>query len=100
MTIDETIESLKCDYEIDMYIHDIAPQIAEWLEELKVFKECNISKTNFRNGYNKGIKDFESFADRLEYQHNLKDDWHMGFRACISKFREKAEQLKAGGVNE
>ena len=39
MTIDEAIENLKEDYEIDMYIRDIAPQIAEWLEELKDYRE-------------------------------------------------------------
>lgn len=44
MTIDEAIESLKFDYEIDMYIHDIAPQLAEWLEELKEYKATNYPK--------------------------------------------------------
>ena len=39
MTIDEAIESLKYDIEIDMYIRDIAPQLAEWLEELKELRE-------------------------------------------------------------
>lgn len=38
MTIDEAIENLKQDIEIDMYIHDIAPQIAEWLEEFKMLR--------------------------------------------------------------
>lgn len=38
MTIDEAIENLKYDKEIDMYIRDIAPKIAEWLEELKVLR--------------------------------------------------------------
>ena len=39
MTIAEAIESLKYDFEIDMYIRDIAPQLAEWLEELKKYRE-------------------------------------------------------------
>ena len=39
MTIDEAIENLKEDYEIDMYIRDISPQLAEWLEELKELRE-------------------------------------------------------------
>lgn len=55
MTIDEVIENLKYDAEIDMYIRDIAPQLAEWLEELKVVR--NLDKTNFSDGYNKGIDD-------------------------------------------
>lgn len=44
MTIDEVIENLKCDSEIDMYIHDIAPQIAEWLEELKWWRTSIVNK--------------------------------------------------------
>lgn len=52
MTIDETIENLKEDIEIDMYIHDIAPQIAEWLEELKELREKNTPKKPIKlNGY-------------------------------------------------
>ena len=41
MTLDEAIESLKYDIEIDMYIRDIAPQLAEWLEELKDYRDKN-----------------------------------------------------------
>ena len=41
MTIDEAIENLKYDIEIDMYIRDIAPQLAEWLEELKDYRDKN-----------------------------------------------------------
>lgn len=44
MTIEEVIENLKCDIEIDMYIHDIAPQIAEWLEELKRWRTSIVNK--------------------------------------------------------
>ena len=44
MTIDEAIENLKYDIEIDMYIHDIASQIAEWLEELKSIKEMDLER--------------------------------------------------------
>ena len=42
MSIDEAIENLKYDIEIDMYIRDIAPQLAEWLEELKSIKDGSI----------------------------------------------------------
>ena len=41
LSIDEAIESLKYDIEIDMYIRDIAPQLAEWLEELKDYRDKN-----------------------------------------------------------
>ena len=44
--------------------------------------------------YNKAIDDLRVFSDKLEYHHNLKDDWHYGFRACISKYKEKAEKIK------
>ena len=42
LSIDEAIESLKYDIEIDMYIRDIAPQLAEWLEELKAYREIGM----------------------------------------------------------
>ena len=67
MTIDEVIENLKCDIEIDMYIHDIAPHIAEWLEELKHYQlgdcmnDCehyeNCANYIYSKGYNKAIDD-------------------------------------------
>lgn len=39
MAIEEVIENLENDCEIDMYIRNIAPQIADWLKELKTLKE-------------------------------------------------------------
>ena len=41
LTLDETIEILRHDFEIDMYIRDIAPQIAGWLEQLKDFNDAD-----------------------------------------------------------
>ena len=68
MTIDEAIENLKEDYEIDMYIRDIAPQLAEWLEELKALRllldwaiECDFGLDSFPEEYAK-------------YKHTLADD--------------------------
>ena len=68
MTIDEAIENLKEDYEIDMYIRDIAPQLAEWLEELKALRllldwaiECDFGLDSFSEEYEK-------------YKHTLTDD--------------------------
>ena len=68
MTIDEAIENLKEDYEIDMYIRDIAPQLAEWLEELKALRllldwaiECDFGLDSFPEEYEK-------------YKHTLTDD--------------------------
>ena len=68
MTIEEAIENLKCDTEIDMYIHDIAPQIAEWLEELKEARKG--FEENRKAGYNRAIQDFYdkvlNFEDYIE----------------------------------
>ena len=38
MTIDECIDELDSK-EVDMIINDLAPQIREWLEELKALRE-------------------------------------------------------------
>ena len=99
MTIDEAIENLKEDYEIDMYIRDIAPQLAEWLEELKAFRESISIKCDGLNkaldrgkkiGYNKAIDDFvNSVKERFPTDKN-----------GIIHIEEIAEQIKAGGVNE
>lgn len=92
---------------------DYYEQLAGWLEELKELREKNdteyikgynqgtidmtdeIQKAR-EYGYNKAIDDLLAFSDRLEENHNINDDWHKGFRACISKYRMKAEQLKGG----
>ena len=99
MTIDEAIENLKYDIEIDMYIHDIAPQIAEWLEELKALKNgLNIKCDNLNEalekgkkiGYNKALDDFVKFANTMptveEDDGEIRPMW----------LEEMAEQLKKG----
>lgn len=45
---------------------------------------------------NKVIDEFITFSKNLEYHHNLSSSWYMGFRACISKFKEKAKRMKEG----
>ena len=56
-------------------------QLAEWLEELKVYRECNVCE------YNKAIDDFISLIES---------------KRCIRYTRdyviELAEQLRAGGT--
>ena len=96
MTIDEAIESLKSDCEIDMYIRDIAPQLAEWLEELKAYheigtvEECKDAVENIEKfyslGYKKAIVDFVN-AVKVKFP----DD-----RNGIINIEKIAEQLKAG----
>ena len=69
LSIDEAIENLKYDVEIDMYIHDITPQLAEWLEELKAIKSDgftdNLLDMGFTKGYNKALDDFVKFASDM-----------------------------------
>ena len=103
MTIDEAIENLKYDIEIDMYIRDIAPQLAEWLEELKALKNgLNIKCDNLNEalekgkkiGYNKALDDFVKFASDMptveEEDGEIRPMW----------LEEIAEQLKAGVEND
>ena len=95
MTIDEAIETLKYDIEIDMYIHDIAPQIAEWLELLKWYEQGMedipsesgvLPKDVYHAGYNKAIDDCKELTFReVVYCDSLNDR---------TEFRELAEQLK------
>lgn len=67
-------------------------QIAEWLEELKIYKECNISKTNFSMGYNKAIDDFVNACKE--------DILCQSFGLHANGIERIVEQLKAGGKNE
>lgn len=64
MTIDEVIENLKYDVEIDMYIRDIAPQLAEWLEDYKRIKMLIPIEQALKAEYNKAIDDFIKAADK------------------------------------
>ena len=119
MTLDEAIENLEQDVEIDMYIHDIAPQLAEWLKDYKRLK--NIPEHNYYNchnltcrrkcekdGYNKAIDDF---AEKLNAKCDgmIKERWNsnvapISWAEAYADFKddigEIAEQLKAGGENE
>ena len=95
MTIDEAVENLKYDIEIDMYIRDIAPQLAEWLEELKKYKEKPegyLWDEAVQQGYNKAIDDFVNAC---------KEDILCQTSGLHANGIERiAEQLKAGGQNE
>ena len=63
-------------------------QLAEWLEELKTYRECNVCE------YNKALDDFVRFASDMpiveEEDGTIRPMW----------LKEMAEQLKAGGENE
>ena len=97
MTIDEAIEDLKYDIEIDMYIRGIAPQLAEWLEELKVYQQHEIiCNKGYNEGYNKAIDDFVKLVHKHDW--NIRNINENSF--IYGAIDTLAEQLKAGGKNE
>ena len=116
MTIDEAIENLKYDVEIDMYIRDIAPQLAEWLEELKSYRASVFSgymtQKMLKEEYNKAIDDF---AENISLKISESIIWGMLVNShkdnsfndtsdkivdyVINTANEIAEQLKAGNSN-
>ena len=115
MTIDEAIEqyaNAECGTCPTLFCEecvkgDKRQQIAEWLEELKAYKQntdiCHICDTycsyladEFENGYNKAIDDF---AENIRLYYSLKQE--MGYVATtyedlINYIFELAEQLKSG----
>lgn len=113
MTLDESIENLKEDYEIDMYIRDIAPQLAEWLEELKELRELKDTITSNaevleRQGYNEAIDDFAKrlttylgvenatkYGNKNAEQQRMSYDTLMKYEIADA-IEDVAEQLKAG----
>ena len=108
MTIDEAIEQFKYDAEcnradLDLSYAEDNEQVAEWLEELKTYREekCNKSvylarksidkidavNKGYADGYNKAIDDCKELTFReVVYCDSLNDR---------TEFRELAEQLKA-----
>lgn len=74
-------------------------QLAEWLEELKAYREigtveeCRNSVLDIQTAYNKAIDDFVKFANTMptvEVDGEIRPMW----------LEEMAEQLKAGGEND
>lgn len=106
MTIDEAIEKLKYDIEIDMYIRGIAPQIAEWLEELKDYQDKNKMVVRVDVENMDSIKDkIEELSKYAERQYNKAiDDFSESVKNLIAdssviRFKnidEIAEHLKVG----
>ena len=99
MTIDEAIafcyeksNNIKLKAEPQVFI-----QLAEWLEELKVYQQHEIiCNKGYNEGYNKAIDDFAIKICEIleEYQ----TGFNMVSMANVFHFsRELAEQLKAGG---
>ena len=66
-------------------------QLAEWLEELKDMR--NLDKTNFSNGYNRGIDDFLKEADATFL---MQSDG----TAVLRRLENIADRLKGGIYSE
>lgn len=66
-------------------------QLAELLEELKAMK--NTDKTNFSDGYNRGIDDFLKEADATFPMQS-------GGTAVLRRLEKIADRLKGGGNND
>ena len=66
-------------------------QLAEWLEELKDMR--NLDKTNFSDGYNRGIDDFLKEADAT---FTMQSDG----TAVLRRLEKIADRLKGGGSSE
>lgn len=109
MTIDEAIEMYKkiantgsncpryCMNPCEECVKE-CKQIAEWLEELKAFRENKWTDIYIKRGYDKAIDDFvANVKDALitDYSVFNTDD----IRIFIDIIEEIAEQLKAGGNN-
>lgn len=66
-------------------------QLADWLEELKAMR--NLDKTNFSDGYNRGIDDFLKEADTTFPMQN-------DGTAVLRRLEKIADRLKGGGSCE
>ena len=83
--------------ETSIRIHE---QLAEWLEELKCYKNDNdfsdyadrLHKIAFNSGYNKALDDFAE---------KIKSNYRLGYVGYLDKIVDEiAEQLKVGEQNE
>ena len=110
MTIDEAIENFKYDIEIDMYIRDIAPKLAEWLEELKDYRDKNKMVVRIDVENMDSIKDkIDELSKYAESQYNKALDDFVNackediscqtFGLHINGIERIAEKLKAGVEN-
>ena len=84
-----------CNISCDKCVQE-SKQIAEWLEELKAYKENQHRSLRhmYEKGYNKALDDFVNFANTMPTVETedgeIRPMW----------LEEMAEQLKVGGENE
>ena len=112
MKIDEAIVKCKeitntdancpahCNISCDKCVQE-SKQLAEWLEELKIYQQHEIiCNKGYNAGYNKAIDDFVEKIE-LKYLGVHPDDLYERYypREICKQVKELAEQLKAGGEN-
>lgn len=88
----ELIDEQPTAYDVDKVLKQLEDeQFAEWLEELKAMR--NLYKTNFSDGYNRGIDDFLKEADATFPMQN-------DGTAVLRRLEKIADRLKGGGSCE
>lgn len=88
MTIDEAIARIKEDLEIKRMLtseYSLEQGLVIWLEELKSMR--NLDKTNFSDGYNKGIDDCLNIIENCCWKDS-------------EMLVELVKELKGGGSSE
>lgn len=117
MTLDEVINCYKVFDGTLILVGDESKQIAEWLEELKCYKNDNdfsdyadrLYKIAFNSGYNKAIDNFTKIltSDELlnyDIAFVLETSSYGTESECTDMFVEYvnkiAEKLKVGGAND
>ena len=98
MTLDEAIEQFKYDAEcnradLDLSYAEDNEQVAEWLEELKVYQQHKIiCNKGYNAGYNKALNDFVNACKSNSLCQTF------GLRQCDIEYM--AERLKVGVTND
>ena len=92
MTIDEAIENLKYDAEcnradLDLSYAEDNEQIAEWLEELKMYRESSYGEL-YSMVYNKAIDDAKSVILQTLDNEILVDTLHFRLEQLKGKYNE------------
>ena len=108
MTIDEAIAKYKeitntdancpahCNISCDKCVQE-SEQLAEWLEELKIYQQHEIiCNKGYNAGYNKAVDDFVKLVHKHDW--NIRNINENSF--IYGAIDTLAEQLKAGGENE
>ena len=112
MTIDEAIAKYKeitntdancpahCNISCDKCVQE-SKQLAEWLEELKIYQQHEIiCNKGYNAGYNKAIDDFVKEICKMIVQSENNGNYRFYAVEIKQAIADLAEQLKEGGENE